>query len=576
MALILLAGAGYAMYKQKQDGNDGVKEFKDYENDPAIISIFNDDNDAIKNVEFLPEELTEGQYSNSLTTITFYKGDYLTIQKKLENRINEVLLKNPWIGGRLFVKPGEDNLKLWFDSKCKDVPPNIYTCYEPGEIPLKRATKYAQYNDYIVDFPVLVPNLSGLVGKNHPVLKISIIPDVVEHHERFAIIMSQSHMVGDAHTYYKIYHMLFDSKNDQNNNSGMINAGPIERMNPVRRQDVKYHIEKYMGVQAASFFRQTNTNIADELYNKVMQNTQDSSILTNDKKKTMLFTVSHCWLKNRMKECIGEKITDKDDNELSEIHPTDVLMSWWFNTSDADIGLIPHHLRKELTVLDEMDAGNYNTPIPFTKFEYRTPHQIHESIKKGKRVTLDVEKASSSLPRITTGYTFAMGVDWDKHYSGRVWNSNNSETDDENHNNRDDADIKKDLHVPLFTNQDFSGLPDKVNLCLLFTAEPGRQHRVNDDDNDNDNDDDKNKKEARIGMLIIAAEAICDKVIKSGIIDDDTESSKTTALTGFTGSRRSSFIDFGDTIDLELILQENENGGTKLPLSPVASSTEYT
>merc|ERR1719491_2761085 len=108
-----------------------------------------------------------------------------------------------------------------------------------------------------------------------------------------------------------------------------------------------------------------------------------------------------------------------------------------------------------------------------------------------------------------------------------------------------------------------------MNLCLLFTAKSGRQRRYNRDDNDdikndsdlenNMNDNDENE-EARIGVLIVATEDICDKVVKCGIIDDDTKSSKTAEL---TTNRRSTYIDFGDfdleSFSQELMLNEDED-----------------
>ncbi|MGK3740128.1 MAG: hypothetical protein ACI90V_006976 [Bacillariaceae sp.] len=675
MALMLLAGAGYAIYRQQQE-KEPTKEFKDYELDPAVLRFFNDEKDdetttstststssKIGFIEFLPSELTMGQYSNSLTTITFYEGDYLKIKSELECRINEVLKVNPWLGGRLVVKPGEEDLKLWYDSECNDVPSNIYTCHEPGVIPLKRSTKYGQYKDYLPDYSVCVPSLQGLIGTNHPVFKVTVVPDVIEHHERFAIIVSQSHMIGDAHTYYKIFHMLFNSKKNNNGNENsnnnncrrMINTTPVEQMNPIRRSDVKYHIEKHMGIQEASYIDKTHPNMVDEMVDMVASKIDADNVVNNQKtkKKTMLFTVNEKWLKAKTKECIEakkeellekhpikkEKIANKEEelkdevdtfsknlenqntsgdlffqddelnrpnhgtttttttrtqssgsmastnsnissinisstrsissssvNDEDEIHPTDVLLSWWFNTSDADIGLIPHHLRKKLNVLSEMDAGNYNTPIPYTKADYKTPHQIHESIKKSKRVFS--EYFETPLPRITTGYTFAMGVDWCKLYSGRFWNNNNHNNNekyqDGSTNEKDNDDIvddgiNKDLHVPFFTDHDIAVIPTKMDVCLLFTAKTGRQQKRRGDELDDDgygSDDIENDDEdaTRIGVLIVATEAICDKVAECGIIDEDMKTSKTAAI---TSNRRGSYVDF-ESLSVEMVLSEEE------------------
>merc|ERR1719491_2028105 len=153
MATLFLAAAGYAAYKQHQE-KDTTREFKDYELDPDVLHLLKKSKN-IESVRFLPSELTTGLKHISLTTITFYEGNYLNIKTKLERRINEVLKVNPWLGGRLAVKPGENDLKLWYD--CIDIPPNIFKCHEPGLIPLKRSTKYGQYRNYLLDYSIIVP-----------------------------------------------------------------------------------------------------------------------------------------------------------------------------------------------------------------------------------------------------------------------------------------------------------------------------------------------------------------------------------------------------------------------------------
>ena len=232
-------------------------------------------------------------------------------------------------------------------------------------------------------------------------------------------------------------------------------------------------------------------------------------------------------------------------------------------------------MRKELNVLSEMDAGNYNTPIPYTKADYKTPYQIHESIKKGKRVYS--EFFETPLPRITTGYSFAMGVDWDKLYSGRFWNKSGSdekENDDANDESGEDG-IVKDLHVPFFTDRDIDVMPAKMNICLFFTAKDGRQPTCNKrNDNGGDGDGVRDSccdggNEARIGVLVVANEAICDKVAQCGIIDEDSTSSKTAEITTYTEcskgrGRRSSIVDFSpgaldlESLSVELLLAEND------------------
>ena len=369
---------------------------------------------------------------------------------------------------------------------------------------------------------------------------------------------------------------------------------------------------------------------ADQWYKGLMK----ENVSTNyDKKETMLFTVSNEWLKKKMEECITKKIEDDqqqstiqnnqknrsnpsittsnptavssmeatptrsssgtsvstltlEGEDVNELHPTDMLLSWWMNTSGADIGMIPHHLRNKLTVLSECDAGNYSTPIPYTKDDFQTPHQIKESIKRGKRYTAshsNTYDTTSKLPEITTGYTFALGIDWEQHVSKRYWKTNKDDTkmasssnyDDNNDNNNDNDDdndsIEEDFHVPYFTERDIAVMPPRMNSCLFFTAKNGRD--VIDEDttstsssNNRRSSNNKTKEETtRIGVFIHATRAICLKITDCGIIDEEPTSSKSaeiTASNGGVGGRRSSLIqfkdldrltkEFGDSIRLEL------------------------
>ena len=89
MVFFLLAGAGYAYYKYQQD----AATVKEYPLDPDV------DLEGKTGIDFLPLELRSPLISNAVTTISFYKGDYRTIKDKLEQRVQEIVQANPWLGG---------------------------------------------------------------------------------------------------------------------------------------------------------------------------------------------------------------------------------------------------------------------------------------------------------------------------------------------------------------------------------------------------------------------------------------------------------------------------------------------
>lgn len=243
---------------------------------------------------------------------------------------------------RLAQKPGDLNIKLWYDPERKDTAPSIFSVVEPGEIPLKRDTHFVQYKDICADFAVKVPPAVQLIGKNLPVWKVTLVPDAVDHFSRFAIIVSQSQYIGDNYTYYKLFRMLSPQT-------------PVIAMNPIRHQDYREHVEKHMGAEEAYYFEKSTPDMVDQMidsYNKRNSEKEDNA---QNKIETLLFTISKEWLdyqtqqamleeERREETTIGaEKDGDDDDDNTdpSSLSPAEVILSWWYNIAGADIGMYP-------------------------------------------------------------------------------------------------------------------------------------------------------------------------------------------------------------------------------------------
>jgi hypothetical protein len=374
---------------------------------------------------------------------------------------------------------------------------------------------------------------SKLIGKNHPVYKVSIVPDAVDHFHKFALIVSSSHIIGDNYTYYKLFHMLSTQ-------------APLEPLIATRIDDYKQRVEKLMGTEEAFYFEKSNPNMVDQMldsYNKEERG-----------KETLLFTISQEWLDYQMKQSVmdaerdraekgGDEGEESSSSPLPSLRPAEVILSWWFKLSDADIGMYPHQLRNHLDVLSERHAGNYNNPIPYTKADYATPYLIRESLQTCRRcgripikatttVNGDVTSSLTPLPKIGTGKSFALGVDWNDAYPKPLQLC--TETDD----------IEEDLHLPLFTASDLLALPSKISMCLLFTAKTGTNDSSSGGGGEGDDD---SRPEQRIGAFIVAKKDICDRVMASGIIDEDMKSTLTKDIV----NKRGSMIQFDGLPDLQ-------------------------
>lgn len=436
MALLMLAGAGYAYYKN-------VKE--------AELKFCLEIDLAGKTaISLLPLELTSGLLKTSLSTITFLNNDYVSISKLLEERAEAIFQANPWIGGWIAKKTPEDELKLWYDPTGQERTPDAFFCFEPGVVPLSTHTKYDQYNDICQDFDVKVRATNFLVGKNTPLWKIRVIPDAVAPDRQFAVVVSMSHVLGDAHTFYKLY--------------AMISTGTIEALNPVRHTQFHDQAVEFMGKEECYYINKSNPGMWGK-----QDSFEDGRTSSDDPHEILIFTIKNEWLQTRQEEL-----------QDATVEQTSIILSHFFQWVEPTVGFVAYPFRESLPVVSDLDAGNYQNPIPFTAADYATPNLIQESMQTGKRSSHDTQPLPKwSLPN--TSYAFA--TDWARFSKNKAFGVQ---------------------HLPLFDTLDFRCIPRRVSGLVLFQA-----CKTASDD------------EARqLGAFCIVRKSVATKIIASGIIDE--------------------------------------------------------
>jgi hypothetical protein len=228
MPLILAVGAAYTYYKN----SDTVKNIRKI--DPKI---------KLKGkaaISFHPIERDITILELPITTITSFHGNYLHIVETVQKRIDDIVTVNPWILGWLLPMP---DIKILYDPIGQDRPPNYFTVYEPQKniYTLNDTTSNTESTELFKNTMVL-PN-NDLIGANEPMWKVSILPDSQRPDEKFSIVVSMSHMIGDAHTYYQIYHMLFNMDNINNK---------IISLNPIRLPNYLEFINETFGISPSS------------------------------------------------------------------------------------------------------------------------------------------------------------------------------------------------------------------------------------------------------------------------------------------------------------------------------------
>jgi hypothetical protein len=430
MALLLLAGAGYAYYKTAQEAEQNYSLDIDLEGKTAIT--------------LLPLELTSGLLQSSLSTITFLDGDYVSISKQLQARVDAVIELNPWLSGWIAKAKDDTELKLWYDPTGQDRTPHPLQVLEPGIIPLTRHTKYQQYHDLCSDFDVKVPTTAQLVGKNTPLWKIRVIPDAAAPTTQFAVVVSMSHVLGDAHTFYKLYGMLSTT-------------GDIAALNPIRHPQFHDQAVQRLGKDECYYLNKSNPT----MWEKRGDGNDD------DPTEILIFTIKNEWLQTRQQELEGD-----------DVDPTTILLSQFFQWIEPTVGFLAHPLRESLPILGDLDAGNYQNPIPYTSMDYATPTLIQESLQTGKRSSHN----SQPLPKwsLRQNSTYAFGVDWARFSNIRFG-------------------IK---HIPLFDTHDLQCIPRKLSGFVLF--------QVNS----------KSNGEQQLGAFCVVKKSVGLKIRASGIIED--------------------------------------------------------
>jgi hypothetical protein len=319
MPSLLLVAAAYAAYKHTHEDQQNADQ------EPEV-SI---DLDNKTSVSLLSAESEFGVYEAPISTITFFDGSYTNAATALIPRVIEILQKNPWLGGWILKdKNDKDLVKLFFDPTGKDQTPDHFQMFAPGEIPLSHErTKYDEFSEVLSAHGVLVENTKSIIGRNKPIFKLSIIPDADQPDQRFAIVVSFSHLGGDACTYYNIFRMLHAE-------------APIQALNPVRDHRFPNVLEQNMGEQEINY-------VKNQL--SLGKNVFDWGKHKDDPSERRVFYVSKDFIRGRK---------EASDIMLSE---NSIITSWFFNSVQASVGFLVCNLRNRLEGCDvtDIDAGNY-------------------------------------------------------------------------------------------------------------------------------------------------------------------------------------------------------------------------
>lgn len=138
---------------------------------------------------------------NPVTTLTWFAGDHQLAAAFLGERMEGILSANPWLAGKLQSKSSTKVLRYPLKPSPLDISSILGHMTDPQKAGLTRDAPFENVADECKPF---------LVQGNN-VWKVTIVPSCEAPTERFALVNSMSHAVGDGHTYYSIHNMLCGS-----------------------------------------------------------------------------------------------------------------------------------------------------------------------------------------------------------------------------------------------------------------------------------------------------------------------------------------------------------------------------
>ena len=256
---LLVAAAAYQANKQCQNKeSDGASDGKtDSGSEPNITPAFVENKVAI---ELLPLEQSLTVLEWPVATATFFdckSSDCLNAMiDMLEQRVKVILRTNPWLGGWLIRGKGVGSFdttpRLWYDPTGEEMPEDIFQKLTHHVVPLDKDTPYIEYETILQSSD---GNISAIVKTNPEItnrkeealFRVTVIPN--ESNTELAIVVSMSHIIGDGHTYYRIFNQV-------------IGNDPIVPMISQRELIYSQKVMDLMGRQEAHYISHVSTDPA--------------------------------------------------------------------------------------------------------------------------------------------------------------------------------------------------------------------------------------------------------------------------------------------------------------------------
>lgn len=347
-------------------------------------AIFLQDYDT--SVELHAFEENTASLEASISTLTWFEGNAYEALHVIRHRIESILRANPWLLGSL---RGSSPMRLEYDAQVEPDESDIdkvfqfFPAVDTVESDLIGALVYGMELTDLMRvaqlYDLILEPASRLVNTNKTLFKVSLIPESQEL-QRFALVVSLCHRIGDGCTFYNLYQMLDPRVS-------------IQALNPARKLDVLDNIETLMNRKMAEGVTGAFIKLifVRDIMRTSFRNSLGGSGVFKFHQRTFLLDQDY----------LREKKLEHDPVECQYDCPfisvNDIITSSCFNVSNPDFAMMAINFRDKVPNCDRYDAPNYINAVIYGKTDYNTPQSIRKSISGDVYEPISGSKTKSQL-----------------------------------------------------------------------------------------------------------------------------------------------------------------------------------
>lgn len=322
------------------------------------------------------EKSTALMEESGVTTISLFEGDIKQVTSYVKERFAKIVRTNPWLNGKLVKDKQSKQIVLQFDEN--PTPEDTFkNLYHPNASSVQISSEMDYASLVKNGKTAIVKKGKKLVNKDEALTRLTIVPDVKHPNEKFALILSISHVIADGHTFYNILSSLSSDEE-------------IVKFNAQRK-----HKE--------------GGSIASVIGEKQFKYGFSVPLILNVLKGMVFGKKANCYAFYIDDERIL-KAKDRAKKEGGFVSTNDILTSSFSKTVRARLSMMAINLRNRIDNLKDSDAGNYEGMLLYDESYYSKP----ENIRKSLQLTDKFETISKPLPGFanTVFAKFAQVSNW--------------------------------------------------------------------------------------------------------------------------------------------------------------------